>query len=98
MPITLFYELLHQGWDGWDPYEINVDETFTNITTLLLEEIDKSAKISSNYEMVKFKITMELKTASSMKKNEKILKKLKEKFGEGVEQEEEEEDEEEEQA
>ena len=39
-------------------YEINVDEASTTITTLLAEEIDKSAKIFGNYDMVKPKVTM----------------------------------------
>ena len=76
-------------------YEINVDEASATITTLLVEEVDKSAKVLGNYEMAKSKIIMELKTTSSMKKKEKIVKKLKAKFGEGAEQEEEEEEEEE---
>lgn len=49
--------------------------------------------------MVKSKITMELKIASTLKKKDKLVKKLKDKFGEGAyeEEEEDEEDEEEEQ-
>jgi hypothetical protein len=78
-------------------YEINVDEASTTITTILVEEIDKDAKAFGNYEMAKSKITMELKTASIIKKKDKLVKKPKEKFGEGTEQEDEaEEDEEEE--
>ena len=46
--------------------------------------------------MVKLKITMDLKTASALKKKEKIVKNLKAKFGECVKEEEEEEEEEEE--
>ena len=80
-------------------YEINVDEASTTITALLAEEIDKSAKIFGNYEMVKSKITMELQIASTHKKKDKLVKKLKSKFGEGEKEEEEkEEDEEKEQA
>ena len=52
---------------------------------LLIEEFDKNAKAFGNYEMEKSKITMELKIASIIKKKEKLVKKLKAKFGEGVE-------------
>ena len=62
-------------------YEINVDEASI---ALLAEEIDKDAKTFGNYEMAKSKITMELKTASVIKKKEKLLKQLKENFGEDV--------------
>ena len=75
---------------------MNVDEALAVITTLLVEEVDKTAKVFGNYEMVKYKITMDLKTASAMKKKENIVKKLKEKFEEGAEEEEEEEEEDEE--
>ncbi len=74
-------------------YEINVDEASATITTLDAEDIDKDAKAFGNYEMAKSKTTMELKTASILKKKEKSLNKLKKKFGEGVEQEEDEEEE-----
>lgn len=75
-------------------YEINVDEAFVSIAILLAEEVDKNAKTFGNYELDKSKITMELKTTSVIKKNDKLVKKLKAKFGEGAEQEEEEEEEE----
>ena len=42
--------------------------------------------------MTKYKITMELKTSSIIKKKEKLVRKLIEKFGEGTKQEEDEED------
>ena len=73
-------------------YEINVDEASTTITTLLAEEVDKSAKIFGNYEVEKSKITMELKTTSVIKKKDKLVKKLKAMFGEAIEEEEEEEE------
>ena len=66
-------------------YEINVDEASTTITTILVEDIYKEAKAFENYEMEKSKITMEIKIALVIKEKEKFLKKLKEKFGEGVE-------------
>jgi hypothetical protein len=74
-------------------YEINVDEALAAITRLLVEEIDKSAKIFGNYEMVKSKITMELKTTSTLKKKDKLVKKLKDKFGKGANEDEEEDEE-----
>ena len=77
-------------------YEINVDEASAAIIALLVEEVDKNAKAFENYEMAKSKITMELKTTSVIKKKEKLVKKLKAKFGEGDEQEEDEEEEDEE--
>ena len=49
-------------------YEINVDQASSTITTLLVEEVDTNTKVFGNYEMVKSKINMELKTASAMKK------------------------------
>ena len=45
---------------------------------------------------MKSKVEMELKIASTLKKKVRIVKKLKEKFGEGANEEEEEEDEEDE--
>ena len=61
-------------------YEINVDEASTTITTLLVEEVDKTAKIFGNYDVMKSKIEMELKTTSTLKKKDKIVKKLKANF------------------
>lgn len=51
-------------------YEINVDEASTTITNLLVEDIDKDGKAFGNYEMKKSKITMELKTATVINKND----------------------------
>lgn len=73
-------------------YEINVDEASVAIIALLVEEVDKEAIAFGNYELAKSKISMELKTTSVIKKKNKLVKKLKEKFGEGVEEEEEEEE------
>ena len=75
-------------------YEINVDEASTTITTLLAEEVDKNAKIFGNYDMLKSKVEIELKTTSTLKKKDRLVKKLKAKFGEDADEEEEEEDEE----
>ena len=73
--------------------EINVDEASTTIIALLAKEIEKNAKAFGNYEMAKSKITMELKTTSTIKKKEKLVKKLKAKFGEGAKEEEDEDEE-----
>ena len=70
-------------------YEINVDEASTTITTLFVEVVEKTTKVFGNYEMVKSKITMELNSTSALKKKEKIVKKLKDKFEEGAKEEEE---------
>ena len=73
------------------PYEINVDEASTTITALLEEDIDKSATSFGNYEEAKSRITIDLKTATVLRKKNKLVKILKEIFGEGDEEEEEEE-------
>ena len=71
-------------------YEINVDEASTTITTLLAKEVDKTTKIFGNYDVMKSKVEMELKTTSTLKKKDKLMKKLKAKFGEGAGEDEEE--------
>ena len=64
-------------------YEVNIDEASATITTLLAEEIDKSAPHFGTYNVVKSKVDMEMKTSSTLKKKEKLVKKLKAKLGEG---------------
>ena len=61
------------------------------MTALLVEEVDKKAITFGNYDVAKSKITMALKDTFIIRKKNKIVKKLKEKFGEGVEEDEEEE-------
>ena len=68
---------------------INVDEASIAITKLLAKEVDKSAKIFGNYEVMKSKVAMELKTTSTLKKKDKLVKNIKAKFGEGAGEEEE---------
>ena len=46
-------EVPRVGWLRPLGYEINVDEASTAITALLVEEIDKSAKLFGNYDVVK---------------------------------------------
>lgn len=77
-------------------YELDVDEASTAITTLLAEEVDKATKPFGTFDVVKSKIETELKTTSSIKKKDKLVRKLKNKFGEGAEAEVGEEEEEEE--
>ena len=62
-------------------YEINVDEAFSVISTLLSEEMDKEAKPFRTYDIVKSRVEIDLKTASTMKKKEKMVKKLKARLG-----------------
>ena len=73
-------------------YEINVDEVSIAITKLLEKEVDKQAKAFGNYELAKSKITMDLKTTLVVRKKNNIVKKLKEKHGEGAKEDDEEED------
>ena len=80
-------------------YELDVDEASTVITILLAEEVDKIAKPFGTFDVVKSKIETQLKTASMIKKKDKLVRKLKKKFGESAEaigEEEEEEDDEDE--
>ena len=69
-------------------YEINVDEALATITNLLAKEVDKEATTFGNYDLAKSKITIELKIASVIRKKNKLVKKLKEKFGDGAKEEE----------
>ena len=75
-------------------YEINIDEASTTITTFLVEEIDKSAPHFGTYDVVRSKVDMELKATSTIKRKDRLVKKLNAKFGEGATKAEEEEDEE----
>ena len=59
---------------------------------MLVEDIDKSENPFGTFDVVRLKVEMELKTTSTIKKKDKLIKKLKVKFGEGVVEEEEEED------
>lgn len=49
-------------------YELDVDQASTAITTLLVEEMDKTTKEFGTYDVVKSKVVIELKTASIVKK------------------------------
>ena len=78
------------------PYEINIDEASINIKTLLQNEIDKCAISFGNYEVAKCMIITDLKKTIVHRKKNKIIKKLKKRFGEGGDEEEDEDEEEEE--
>ena len=66
-------------------YEIKIDEATTTITALLAEKIDKNTKPFGTYDIVKSKVEMELKTTSVIKRKDKLVRKLKNKVGEGIE-------------
>ena len=78
-------------------YEINVDEASAAITTLLAKEMDKEEKPSGTYDIVKSRVEIDLKTTSTMKKKEKMVKKLKARLGVDDDEEDDEEEEVEEQ-
>ena len=73
-----------------------MDEASTAIRNLHAEEEDKGATSFGNYEEAKSRITIDLKTTFVVGKKNKIVKKLKEIFGEEREEGEEDEDEDEE--
>ena len=80
-------------------YELDADEASAAITALLAKEVDKTAKPFGTFDVMKANIEIELKTSSIIKKKDKLVIKLKKKFGEGAEavaEEEEEEDDEDE--
>ena len=58
-------------------YEIDVDKALVGITTLLAEDFDKEVKHFGTYDIVKSRVSTKLKIASSMRKKDKIIKKLK---------------------
>lgn len=58
------------------PYEVNIDETFSSITTLLAEEIDKNAPSFGTYDVAKAKITTTLLTEKVDRKKDKMMKRL----------------------
>ena len=62
-------------------YEIDVDEASAAITTLLAKDLDKEAKHFGTYDIVKSRVSIDLKIASSMRKKDKIIRKLKTQLG-----------------
>ena len=74
-------------------YELYIDQALVVITTLLAEEVDKNAKAFGTYDIVKSRVVTDLKTTIAVKKKEKLVRKIKRKFGvegEGIAEEEEE--------
>ena len=63
------------------PYEIDVDEASVAIITLLAEDFDKEAKHFGTYDIVKSRVSTDLKIPSSIRKKDKIIKKLKIQLG-----------------
>ena len=61
-----------------------------------MQKRDKSAKPFGTYDVVRSKVEMELKTTLVLKKKDKMVKKLKARFGEGTIEGEEEDEEEQE--
>ena len=62
-------------------YELDVDQASAAITALLAEEMDKTAKAFGTYDLVRSRVVTDLKTATAIKKKEKMVKKIKKKFG-----------------
>ena len=62
-------------------YELDVDQASTTITTFLVEDIDKITKHFGTHDVFKSKVVRDLKTASATKRKDKLVKKLKMKFG-----------------
>ena len=58
-------------------YEINVDEASTAIKTLLTEDVYAKATTFGNYDVVKSKVTMDLKSALVIRKRTKLSRNLK---------------------
>ena len=63
------------------PYEIDIDDSSTTITTLLAKEHNKEATYFRTHDIVKSRENTDLKIALSMKKKDKIMKKLKSQLG-----------------
>ena len=62
-------------------YEPDVDQSLVAITTFLVEDIEKIAKLFGTHDIVKSRVVTNLKTASVIKRKDKLVKKLKKKFG-----------------
>ena len=66
-------------------YELDVDQALAAITTLLIEEIEKAAKPFGTYDIVKSRVVTDMKIASTVKRKDKLIKKIKKKFGADIE-------------
>ena len=65
-------------------YKLDVDQALAAITTLIAEDIDKDAKTFGTYDVVKSKVEMELKIAFVVKRNDKLVRKIKNEFGTNI--------------
>ena len=72
-------------WLRQPGYELDVDQALVAITTLLVEEIDKVVKPFGTYDVVKSRVETILKTTSIVKRKEKLVRKIKKKFGADIE-------------
>ena len=61
-------------------YELDIDQTLVAITTFLVEETDKAAQHFGTYD-VKSRVVIDLKTTSATRRKDKLVKKLKKRFG-----------------
>ena len=62
-------------------YELNVDQASTTITTMLIEDIEKTIKHFGTHDFFKSRVVIDRKAASATKRKDKLVKKLKKKFG-----------------
>ena len=62
-------------------YELDIDQASTTIIAFLAEETEKNVKHFGTYDVVKPRVVTDLKTASATKRKDKLVKKLKKKFG-----------------
>ena len=62
-------------------YELDVDQASATITAPLIEEIDNAAKHFGTYDVFKSKVVTNLKIATIVKKKDKLIKKIKKRFG-----------------
>ena len=67
-------------------YELDVDQASVAITSLLAKEIDKFAKPFGTYDVVKSRVVTDLKTTTVMKKKDKMIRKIKKRFGADIEE------------
>lgn len=62
-------------------YELDVDQASATIIALLVEKMDKTTKAFGTYDTVRSRVVTELKTTIVVKKKDKLVKKIKKKFG-----------------
>ena len=62
-----------------------MDQASATITAFLIEEIDKVSKPFGTYDVVKSRVETDLKIASIVKRKEKLVRKIKKRFGVDIE-------------